>query len=496
MIPSNRIGTDLYTSSNKKTPNSTADGDHNRISPLVEPFGDIASAASISPLTLALTTDQRRQPMTTATTTIPNIFGRPMDPAPAPLVYINGGPGVGKEAVAESLAVLLGQDKSWLVDVRGIGRDDNDERKNKGAVGVGEPALPLITPEHPGYFGYFGYYGDEEASLANAEEQEPSSSGGWYEGRGGGTRSESFPNILPDFLKRTNSNHQNDDNSNSLPPSPSPCSDKKLARLLSQPGYSHRIGILPFCAFDTPTGHVAMKTFTTAAKLSRRLFIPIALNCEPGEQMRRAQSLQRQCSHKNKMPASTSTASETRAGSTSTSASTGLGTGTNMGIISGRPSSHSFSFGGRTGNGVFASGSGGKFSSGIGERPNRIGMMGEVGSQTENGHWVLNQRGKREGQEPQRQLAQACPVTPYIRGSEDGEDTPSERERETDTSKGYKLTLDITKSSAFETALQIMELVKRLVAERDAEEQRRQQLDCVAEKQVRTAKARTMRIPM
>ncbi|KAK3393821.1 hypothetical protein B0H63DRAFT_516986 [Podospora didyma] len=76
-------------------------------------------------------------------------FGRPMSPAPAPLVFINGLPGVGKQAVAECLTLLLGPDKSLLVDVRGLGsRDDK---------------TPL-TPEHPGYF-------DFDAPLSAAASQ-------------------------------------------------------------------------------------------------------------------------------------------------------------------------------------------------------------------------------------------------------------------------------------------------------------------------------------
>lgn len=42
--------------------------------------------------------------------------------------------------------------------------------------------------------------------------------------------------------------------------------------------------------------------------------------------------------------------------------------------------------------------------------------------------------------------------------------------------KEYELTVDITKTSAFETALHIVELVKKLAAERDAVEQRQQQM--------------------
>jgi len=65
------------------------------------------------------------------------VFGRPMSPPPPPLVYINGFPGVGKEAVAECLTLLLGHGKSVLINPRAISTETNPD--------------PL-TPEHPGYF--------------------------------------------------------------------------------------------------------------------------------------------------------------------------------------------------------------------------------------------------------------------------------------------------------------------------------------------------------
>ncbi len=58
------------------------------------------------------------------------LFARPMPPAPAPLVYINGWPGVGKLAVAQCLALLLGSDRACLVDLRG--------RKAEGKKGSSE----------------------------------------------------------------------------------------------------------------------------------------------------------------------------------------------------------------------------------------------------------------------------------------------------------------------------------------------------------------------
>ncbi|KAK3335323.1 hypothetical protein B0T19DRAFT_4905 [Cercophora scortea] len=162
----------------------------------------------------------------------PDVFGRPLSPAPPPLVYINGWPGVGKEAVAECLSLLLGVDKSLLVDVRGIGHDYHDDDH------------PL-TPEHPGYF-----------DLA----------------------------------------HTNPGASPSSSPS-TPCSDN-LSRLLHHRHNLPRIAILAAHAPNTPAGRETVRAFEATAARAGRLFIPVALTCEPAEHMRRANSLQRQCSHK------------------------------------------------------------------------------------------------------------------------------------------------------------------------------------------------------
>lgn len=54
-----------------------------------------------------------------------DIFARPMTPAPAPFVYINGWSGTGKHAVAECLALLMGQHKALLIDVHQITKGGN-----------------------------------------------------------------------------------------------------------------------------------------------------------------------------------------------------------------------------------------------------------------------------------------------------------------------------------------------------------------------------------
>ncbi|KAK4231226.1 hypothetical protein QBC38DRAFT_355228 [Podospora fimiseda] len=175
------------------------------------------------------------------------VFGRPMDPAPAPLVYINGWPGVGKEAVAECLTLLLGRDKSVLIDVRSVGLDGDN----------GFDQSPLLTPEHPRYFSFDL---DVDSIQAGSAEESDVSPG---------------------------------DDAAALP-----SSGANLTRLLTQPSYSSRIAVLAACAPDTPAGRGTIRTLEAAASRSGRLFIPIALECAPAEHVRRAGSLQRQCSYK------------------------------------------------------------------------------------------------------------------------------------------------------------------------------------------------------
>ncbi|KAK4170107.1 hypothetical protein QBC43DRAFT_339897 [Cladorrhinum sp. PSN259] len=179
----------------------------------------------------------------------PEVFARPMDPAPSPLVYINGWPGVGKEAVAECLNLLLGKDKSVLVDVRSVGLD--------GDNGVDLPQNPLLTPEHPRYFSFDLDVNPSSAGLCEGSDVSPG-----------------------------------DDST--TPPS----SGANLIRLLTQPSYSSRIAVLATCAPDTPAGRATVRTLEAAASRSGRLFIPVALECAPAEHVQRAGSLQRQCSYK------------------------------------------------------------------------------------------------------------------------------------------------------------------------------------------------------
>jgi len=172
-----------------------------------------------------------------------------MDPAPAPLVYINGWPGVGKEAVSECLTLMLGKDKAVLIDVRSVGLD--------GDNGIDVAHNPLLTPEHPKYFSFD--VDVDSAPMASSD--------------------------LPDSYT----------DKNRTPPLNS---GVNLSRLLLQPSYNSRIAVLATCAPDTPAGRATVQTLEAAATRSGRLFIPIALECAPAEHVRRAGSLQRQCSYK------------------------------------------------------------------------------------------------------------------------------------------------------------------------------------------------------
>ncbi|KAK4191873.1 hypothetical protein QBC35DRAFT_279927 [Podospora australis] len=185
----------------------------------------------------------------------PEVFGRPMDPVPAPLVFINGYPGVGKEAVAECLTLLLGREKSLLVDVRSVGLDGDDGRNEKHK--------PLLTPEHPRYYSFD--FDLESCAL------EPSSSS----------------------LEQASK-----DSTESESPFTASCSGANLIRLLSHPSNTSRMAVLAVCAPDTLVGRTTVRVLENAASQSGRLFIPITLECAPAENLRRAINVQRQCSYK------------------------------------------------------------------------------------------------------------------------------------------------------------------------------------------------------
>ncbi|KAM7208998.1 hypothetical protein V8F20_000607 [Naviculisporaceae sp. PSN 640] len=160
-----------------------------------------------------------------------NIYDRSPRRRGPPLVYINGLVGEEKEETCYYIAKLLGPANSFVVDVGAIGRDDDGESIIRGEAELVESTRRLLTHKDPSYF---SYYSEEEAALEAAEGK----------------------SVYP------------------LPRPTPPCSEKRLARSLMQGGCG-RIAIIAFCAFDTPTSDLAMKTFRTAAELAGRAFIPV-----------------------------------------------------------------------------------------------------------------------------------------------------------------------------------------------------------------------------
>ena len=253
----------------------------------------------------------RRPPIATSVSA-PDVFGRPMDPTPAPLVYINGGHGIGKETVAECLTLLLGRDKSLLIDARTVGRETAGTRSPKRHHHAHrhdnfDPGYdhnsPLITPEHPRYFSpeHFNPDRDPDQDPDHDEDQDqdhddlptPSSSPS-------SSRSTSFSSTttttttstdlltittdLPTITTTTTSP------STSQPPE-TYCSAENLFALLSHPPNRSRIAILPARAPDTPAGRAALRAFEAAAARAGRVFVCVDLACEPRELARRAMSL-------------------------------------------------------------------------------------------------------------------------------------------------------------------------------------------------------------
>lgn len=68
-----------------------------------------------------------------------SLFYWPMTPAPAPVVFVNGSPSVTKEAVAECLALSMGDDKAVLIDVRRMELEEGKSSLNS--------PVEKLTPE-------------------------------------------------------------------------------------------------------------------------------------------------------------------------------------------------------------------------------------------------------------------------------------------------------------------------------------------------------------
>ncbi|KAK4204015.1 hypothetical protein QBC40DRAFT_165665 [Triangularia verruculosa] len=171
------------------------------------------------------------------------VLGRPMDPQPAPLIHINGSPGVGKETVAELLTSIIGDDKSMLIDVRSLDFDSDTSAHHKH----------LLTPEHPRYFSF-------DVGMESVDS-------------------------IADTRELSDTEYKSPDTDN-------------LIRLLSKPFNSSRTAVLPAYAPDTVAGRAFIRSLEHAAQSSGRLFIPVTLECASPERIRRTLSLQRQCSYK------------------------------------------------------------------------------------------------------------------------------------------------------------------------------------------------------
>ncbi len=226
-----------------------------------------------------------------------------MDPAPAPLVYINGGHGIGKETVAECLTLLLGRDKSLLIDVRSVGRETAGTRSPKhhhhthrhdGFDPGYDHNSPLITPEHPRYFSpdHFNpdHDQDHEQYQYPSDLPTPSSSSS-------SSRSTSFSSATTTTtaastdLPTTTSISPSNSLSSTDPLPETYCSTENLLALLAHPPNRNRIAILPARTPDTPAGRAALRAFETAAARAGRVFVCIELACEKGELARRSMSL-------------------------------------------------------------------------------------------------------------------------------------------------------------------------------------------------------------
>ncbi|KAK4247203.1 hypothetical protein C7999DRAFT_14712 [Corynascus novoguineensis] len=211
-------------------------------------------------------TSNRRPPLATSFSA-PDIFCRPMDPAPAPLVYINGWHGTGKETVAECLTLLLGKDKSLLIDVRSVGRETaaNDDSSGGASRTYIKPKhrrrhehYPLLTPEHPRYYSF-----DLEDSDADSLGPLPSPA---------------FSFSSSAFSPPTSRSGSFSSNSTAATPT-----SPNLTALLTAATNRRRIAVLPACAPDTPAGRAAVRTFEAAAARAGRPFVGVVLRCgDPG----------------------------------------------------------------------------------------------------------------------------------------------------------------------------------------------------------------------
>ncbi|KAK4136842.1 hypothetical protein BT67DRAFT_488666 [Trichocladium antarcticum] len=192
----------------------------------------------------------RRPPISTAVSA-PDVFCRPMEPGPAPLVFINGQHGIGKQTVAECLTLLLGKDKSLLIDLRSVGHTTTTScrgiaHRDKRRLSHQHDAL--LTPEHPHYFSF-----SRDASIHSPTASSTSSS------------------RTPSLSSSTTFDIEN------------------LTRLLAHPANAHRVAVLQACAPDTAAGRATLRTFEHAAARAGRELVCVELACGEREAARRQQ---------------------------------------------------------------------------------------------------------------------------------------------------------------------------------------------------------------
>lgn len=140
----------------------------------------------------------------------------------APLILVNGWPGVGKDTVAETLQLMLGDDKASLVDWRGRAAQGSSEA-------FFEPAVPT----------------DDDAAAARRR-------------------------------------------------------DASLADQVEHPSAWPRTVICTDCLPDTPAGRRRARGLEAVANRCKRLLVPVYLECQVDENMRRIANAERRVSLKDK----------------------------------------------------------------------------------------------------------------------------------------------------------------------------------------------------
>ncbi|KAK4129655.1 hypothetical protein N657DRAFT_697619 [Parathielavia appendiculata] len=483
----------------------------------------------------------------------PNIFRRPMDPGPAPLVYINGWHGIGKETVGECLTLLLGKEKSLLIDVRSVGPDSitgsssSPDSKHHHHRRHKHEDNPLLTPEHPRYFSFDtdldwdptsvglaspAYSSctsrsasfSSDCSIATASTTHTATTSPILT-----TNSFPFPAALPGVTQSTPafpptpllpptppapptaaSTNSTTPTQTPCPPPPSPpplppplppppinsnsnqatqpeanhhpspqVSLENLTHVLANPLNLHRLVILPAHAPDTPAGRALLHTFEAAAARAGRLFVCVELRCEMGVYQARAVRCRDGLGSRLGV---TSTCTDRRGGSNMDLKYWGVKEG-GGGFCSGSGAESSFgsSWSGLGGGVVSRSGCGSGSSSGarLGDGCDSslgccggLGMVAEIEIARREVVGLSEGYVAGEGRGRSMSLPYTGAVTaPIPLGQTIGLSAGIRRAGSQTLAMPGKagLTVDVTSLPAFEAALQIVEFVRTLEAERDAE---------------------------